>query len=79
MPFHRSATEPLRCPDCHAEIWGTDSVTCSIGHKPIKLDWWPVCECGHDAHYDMTGFCLRCDCEEYREGTRLRQVTRRVL
>lgn len=76
-----ATAEALLCPDCGTSFQGVDSATCSAGHKPVKLDWWAVCECGDHPHYDMTTFCLRegCGCEQYRESESRRQITRRTI
>jgi hypothetical protein len=74
-------SEPLRCPDCHTSFFGMESVACQNGHRRVLLDWWNTCECGHDAHYDMTTFCLTkgCGCEAWTPSQRRRQVTRRAI
>lgn len=75
-----TTSEPLRCP-CGTTFHGVESATCSAQHAPIRLDWWPICKCGHDSHYDMATFCLAkgCGCEEYTASERRRQVTRRSI
>lgn len=80
--MNSTQSDALVCPDCGTEIQGVESATCSMGHKPVKLDWWDVCACGHDTHYDMTTFCLEkgCTCEAWEpDGRRRRQITRRTI
>ena len=77
--------DPLVCPECGTTYQGGDGIwKCSLGHKQITLAWINVCKCDHDAHYDMSGFCLRlgdgCDCTEYQpDEPMMRQITMRRL
>lgn len=76
-----SNTGVLLCPDCSSEFPGRAAVTCANGHRELRLEFFPICKCGHDVHYDMTTFCLEgdCTCEQWDPGDRFRQITMRPL